>query len=91
MISVKNEKTIETLNDLLFERKIDGSAIRSIEIMRVNSSGKAEVKVIKKAGKIMANLLHDMDLLLHSKHVLSYKVSHTSDMVAIFEITMTGE
>ena len=42
MISVKNEKTIETLNDLLFERKIDGSAIRSIEIMRVNSSGKAE-------------------------------------------------
>lgn len=91
MISVKNETTIKILNDLLFSRKIDGNAIRSIEIIRVNSNGVAEVKVIKKAGKIMANLIHDMDLLLDSEHIKSYSLSHTSDMVAVFKITMKGE
>ena len=91
MISVKNEKTIQILNDLLFSRKIEGSAIRSIEIVRVNSGGSVEVKVINKAGKIMTNLIHDMDLLLKSEHIKSYSVSHTSDMVAVFEVVMNKE
>ena len=91
MNSVKNETTIHILNDLLFNRKVDCTAIRSIEILRVNSAGKAEVKVTKKAGKIMSKLIEDVGLLLDSKHVKSYKVSHSSDMVALFDITMNNE
>lgn len=86
---MENNQYIKTLNSLLIEKKIEGSSIRSIEIQEVNDLGLAKVKFTKKAGKVMANMIADIYLLLdHPDVVESYEHQALNDMTLLFTIRL---